>query len=583
MYIPNIISEDEFVNSMTALANLSESDITFEKQESGMIAQCGDTIILTFLIPIQELRIINKNRPTQSSVIAVLYYNGEWLNHEKISSAQIMDNKVLQRRWGIKPFHYFCTNEWQLFEEVFKTLSSKMPVKNVYNYCDWTPSLNEYIYGNLCISANGITEVCSNIVKSKLSLAECSSKEVCEFISMIAPLLTRDTFTGITIIIFYLLSLLKSRFYTKISILPSFALSIIGATGTFKTTVSKAACNPIGIPCSSFEDTPAAIKRMLQGNTNGVTILDDFNCQTDVKLRKFEDVIRLCGDITSNANRVEGSKVTSDVTTGMVVFTGEVEPNVQPSSAPRMLMLNFDSDTVDSGILSEFTANLPIYRSFIILFIQEVMHTDNFDYDVESEVIAIRDEFRRTTSGLHGRYYEMYAWMAVMWRLFQKLLQKYGTNVEFDYETAIKNHIIAQHKHFDIDPVNMFLFALNELIEANALTVVHYFEFKAGKSFDVIDETGTLFIKSGSVYDKVCSYYHKADRPFNISERALRKQLSQRGILKHPNSSKGTLTQERKTNDNKSVRGIELYAVFFTSARTPHINYCKAEPYLARS
>ena len=114
--------------------------------------------------------------------------------------------------------------------------------------------------------------------------------------------------------------------------------------------------------------------------------IDDFNCVTVDKNKKFENIIRLCGDITSNARRVEGAKITSDVTTGMAVFTGEKEPLLQALSAPRILMIKFDKNTVNVDMLSSLQVKPDVYISFIVLFIQYVMRVDGFDRQIASEV-----------------------------------------------------------------------------------------------------------------------------------------------------------------------------------------------------
>lgn len=534
-------------------------------EDAGVVIKDGlhDTVIKSFIIPTRESRTVGRDNVSVSTITVYLYSNGTCSEPVKFGSEQLLSIAKLVGCWGLNPFAEFGESEWDLFFAVAKTLIKHVELVLTCDYSDWSEDKGSHLFGTLRVESDTVKSMNSSFVTSPTKIDEIRSKEeVCNYMWNLASKLCKPPVISINILLYYLLSLLKSRLYRTVRLCPSFALGVIGSTGTRKTSVITPLANPINNVGCSFEDSNAAIRRTFQRNSNGCTVVDDFNCQTKEKNGKFEEIIRLSGDITSNGKRVDGRKVVTAVTTGMAVFTGEDFPKLQASSIPRILFLEFDKDTVDLLQLTDLQANLPLYRTFIILFLQYIMRQgEGFDVNFEESMMKRREQLRSELAEykMHGRYHEMGAWMIEMWELLVRMLESYGVAVQFDFAAALKQHIIAQHFRFNHDPVYMFMHGFSELVDSNRLAIVDFPAFKNGTVYDVVNEDGVYFIASGLVYRKLVNYYKDQGLDYPCSERELRKLLHQEGILKLPGGARGKLTVERKTGDNKSRSGYFVY------------------------
>ena len=78
--------------------------------------------------------------------------------------------------------------------------------------------------------------------------------------------------------------------------------------------------------------------------------------------------------------------------------------------------------------------------------------------------------------------------------------------------------------------------------------------------FDALDLGTKLYIKSGNIYAKVCKYWNERGISFPCSERALRKELFNKGWLIKQNDK---MTREIKVLNNISISGYYIYKNLF--------------------
>ena len=526
----------------------------FTDNEVVVVENSNGTKISTILIPICEERLITKD--SSSSVVKVLLYNaGVWDEAKSIDSVKILTSNTLINVYGLVPFSHCSKEQWEIILNVLAILIGSVPQIKKYSYNGWGNDNKSFIGGTIKITQNGVEAIDSTIAQKKSSVSSLQKNLACQFFQDNVINICSEMFFGTTLITYYLLSLLKERFYKSHHFCPSFSLGVIGPTGSGKTSCVQAIANTFGIDSVCFEDSSAAIRRTFQTNSCGCTIVDDFKCNTNSNNQKLEEIIRLSGDITSGGKRVEGTKVNNVTITGMSLFTGEEYPKLQPSSYPRILFLEIVAGTIDFNKLTKLTDEFGIYVGLVVDFIQHIMNMESFENDFVEKVELKRKQGRELCQGLnmHARYYDMYAWLSATWEYLNAFLSENA--FEYDYPKELITHIKNQHHKFDTEPVTLFARAFFELKDMNMLDIVDHQGMKEGCPFDVIELSNEYVVRSGEVYKKILAYLKEQGITFPISEKKLRAELYSKGILEKEGKF---LVSEYKDKYNKSKTGYKL-------------------------
>lgn len=458
--------------------------------------------------------------------------------------------------FGNKPFADFTKEAWSLFRHIIYLQLSSIEQRKIYCFYGWIKDNDGYIIGNKLIERCSVSDIESSLVKNPVSISNISEKEVCERMNNIAENISSDPFVGNILFLYNLLGHLKQRLCKTKNTAPEFLMMLIGQTGSFKTSVANAIFNPIGLPCCSFEDSEAAIRRSLQATSSGTLIVDDFKCQNKENNKKLEVLTRISGDITTAAKRVTAGEVDKPQPTGMVVVTGEERPHLQSSSYARIMFIDLNIHYINKEYLSQLQNNKDITNAFVANFIRHIIQDQNFDNEIVDLFTQIRDAFINETpfAGMHGRYYEMYAWFDVLWLYYTNYLTKNGVRPRIDFEITLKNRIYQQYCFFDNNPVKLFCKGFLELKAKNELIIIEGVRELSDPDFDVIDYTDTFFVKSGNAYKKVRAYWKINGMDFPYSERALRNSLHDEGLLQ-PHAGKNTF--EKKIS-GKSISGYTI-------------------------
>lgn len=512
--------------------------------------------ISTFLIPVEERIYVTKNDQYSEQTLH-LYYNGNLSAAFKRDSVSVHSSRYYIRRFGGKVFCEFTYEIWKLFFDLYYIALKEVPVKKVYIGNGWIENNTKFIHGDFIVSKNKIMH---RTFEKDCKVEIIARQGEHKFVLKILENLSNNKFAIISIVLFYLLSLLKSRFYEYCRFSPMFSLTIIGETGSRKTSSARPLANPTkSKDCEcSFTDSMSLITRKFKKNSNGCTLVDDFKINSTANNDRMERIIRLCGDDTSNAGIVVGGRPDETVTTGLALFTGEEYPKLQSSSFPRMLMLSFDKDTINNTVLTELVDNIDKYNSFIHCFIQYIMNVNDFDKEFITKVENERKRYAEITyeHHLHGRYPEMLAWMSVMWDYMNEFFSISGIELDFDYKKELLSHIIRQHNKFERDPVTLFVRAFFDLKDSNILRVIDYSQ-KGNSDFDVLERSDEYFIKKDVVFKKVIKLLREEGIELNITEKALLKALKEQDLIGTHRSNLNT--HEIKINSSingKYINGI---------------------------
>lgn len=543
-------------SNQSAIQVHDPSDLSEDKIKDNPINPEGLSAIP---IIISEERHLFRGKST-CYVQMTIQYDGETLEPITIDSGQLTNPTQLINSFGMKPFADFGKNEWDAFLDCMCMQLSKIIQKKIYQYIGWEKGNKCFVFGELVIFPDHCEKV-KNTVAPKHIVLSCELEEtICAQVhNNIKSLTVKGKYLGYIIMSYMLLSIIKQRINEGKNIAPEFMLMLIGKTGSFKTSLATAFFNPMGLAGGSFADSEAAIRRTFRTTESGIFIIDDFKCMCKENNAKLETVTRMSGDIENSARRVSNGKVDNDCVTSMAVVTGEVEPHLQNSSYARILFVDVNINPINQEALDFFQRNQEVLNKFLVGFIQMIMKEENFDGNFTALFESLRNDLRCDAlySGMHARYYDMCAWIISAWRYYLKYLEQNGLHIDDDFEKYIKSYIFKQNSYFDDNPVNMFKIGYFELKNRNMINVITY-NCLANADFDAMFEPDgdILFVKSNTLYKKICEYWHDNGRDFPCSEKKLRQLLKDEKILYSKN---GKLTCERKTKENKSVSGYYLF------------------------
>jgi len=551
-----------FGKNLNSLLSIKAPELRYDEDEVlyGYIIDDNENKINTFPILEYEERHLSLNDAESYIYLSICSY-GQRTEVVRIKSNTLFNSSTFVSKFGNKPFASFDNNSWAIFFTVIDVMLTEIEQRVVYKYSGWNKELDEYLFGSLLIDANNTLPIQTALVKPDTLLSDKKNAEVCQNINNIAKHISSNQLIGYIFIIYLLSSHSKQRFIQISHSSPEFILSIVAGTGSYKTATSLAFFNSHDSSVSSFEDSLASILRMFQANKSGVTIVDDYKISSSSNDEKYEKIVRLSGDAQTTGKYVIGNKVVDELITGMSVITGEKRPQLQQSSYSRILFVDLERFPITLDFLTELQYSKADINSFIVLFIQYIIQNDEFDKDCVDLFKKYRDELLHDTEykGMHGRYYDMYGWLAAMWDMYVELLLKYSICAEFDFKTEIKLYIYSQHCMYYNNPVKLFKTGYTELLNSNELVVVDN-NAVDGLNFDVIQYDDKLFFKSNAVYKKVYKLWTDKGIDFSCSERKLRQLLHEAGILEVHN---GKYTVEKKTKDNRSYSGYYLLKNIF--------------------
>ena len=554
--------QSDFCKNLNLLFSKHATGLRYVKDESNksFIFDDNENKINTFPILKYEERYLSLNDAESYTYLSICSY-GQCTGIVRIKSSAVFNSSTFISKFGNKPFASFNDNSWVIFFTVIKVMLTEIEQRVVYEYSGWNKDLDKYLFGNLLIDANNILPIQTTLVKTDSLLSDKNGTEVCQNVDNIAKHISGSQLIGYIFLIYLLSSHSKQRFIQKYRLSLEFVLSIVAATSSYKTETSLAFFNTYDGSVSSFEDSFASIRRMFQANKSGITIVDDYKISSSLNDRKYEKIVRLSGDAQTTGKYVSGNKVVDELITGMSVITGEKRPSLQQSSYSRILFVDLERFSIDLNFLTDLQNSKADINSFIVLFVQYIIQNDEFDKTCIDLFQKHRDELLQDAEykGMHGRYYNMYGWLAAMWDMYVKFLQKYGICTEFDFKTEIKSYIYSQHCMYDNNPVKLFKIGYTELLNSNELIVIDNSAVD-GLTFDVIQYDDKLFLKSNSVYKKVCQFWTDKGIDFSCGERKLRQYLHEAGILEVRN---GKYTVEKKTKDNRSYSGYYLLKNIF--------------------
>ena len=424
----------------------------------------------------------------------------------------------------------------------------------------------EFVYGPIKLTPRG-RETVENI-RPGLDVGTITDAEACNFITESFMLTFNNAFYAGAMLCFSALSMLKPLL-AKHGLFPRFTLYICGQTGTGKSSTGFPMLNPFGLPSVSVNDSLAAAMEIVNGNRASVTVFDDLKSARNLKaLQIVETITRIASDENTSYRRYRGRKVESVSMYNLAAFTAEIEPPLQTSSFPRLLILPFDKATVHVEKLKIMEQNSKDFQrksiAFLLRFLEYFLTTpyaiERFVGDFEAE----QEHQRQQLDGLHGRYYETLAWMIVVWRKIGEFcMQRGGISLDSqDFPSWMQKLVVNQHKRYSPkSPALMYCTALFALVDCGKIKIVDEADRNKADFVEIIDCDGVWQIRSVVVFGKIKQFYNDQEIDFNYTEATIRKDLLAAGLIER---SKALQTN---TTDNRRIRGRNFSYISFFPGR----------------
>lgn len=506
-------------------------------------------VVNAALLPCNPIEEICQDYTPKPKIYAFSYRNGKYLTPIEVEG-ELKNTKFIYKNWGMNRFPLLNKKEKKIISVVFSAIALTLQAECVYSFSSGWLNASELLIKNLLISSSEVKKINNSTVKKELCLADMTQKQVYEFIAHRYFPVMKNKVYSITMFIFLILGILYPRFLEESDYVPSFGLYIYGRTGTRKTTSVMAMLNPFREQGASFEDTLASIIALFKGLPLGCFILEDLKEITPEAIAVINRVIRLIGDITTKSNKMSGSKIVSNPISSLCAITGEERLHLQESSMARLLLLEYDSDTIDLFKLEALEKSQSELCTAVIFIIQKFISNTDIIGDIRSKVIDYRSELTAKLQPIevHGRYITMISWLTVIYEMLHTWMKDSGIEIDFNYAEEIEKFVLEQHYTYKKDPIMIFSKSLFDLLSCNGLSIITEAEFAAGKHADIIDYDSEWFIASGIVYNKIKQYVEREENTLPFSEKALRASLSKKEILKERN---GKLTYELRKGGNR--------------------------------
>lgn len=503
---------------------------------------------------------------SQYKIEVAILKDGQLSLPQKVTVGEIYNYKKWPTFWGFRRVGLVSSYKAQILNDVLDKILRHypLPTKSLYCYTGWNRQNTAFLLGNLKIEKEAVTQVEHSKMKNVFFDESLSEKTALEFISAHYFKVLKQGFYTQILLSYTILALLFSRIRASCCTCVNFAIYIEAPYSSGKTSTIAALTNPWGAETLSFEDTSALLTDSLKECRDIPVLVDDMSKSTrDGMVSKAERIARLVGDPGTAARKMKGNKPSSENISCLAIISGEQVPPLQASSYVRLMFLTLYRDSVNWQELTIMQENKVLLTTFWVRFLQFLMRQEHLTEKLDKSFVQFRSEVldRFRQQSMSNRYAEMYGWMMSAWAL----LTEYSASLDIEipsqnFGEELKTMLIAQNIKYGIkSPAEMFLNAFFALMETEQLTVVSYDEAKDGKPFDAISWKCEWYVRSKLVYNKIIDYYAKLNVDFPYSERAIRKDLFEKELLKDPRNAKHTLTAEFKTRTDKSIFCFVLY------------------------
>lgn len=370
--------------------------------------------------------------------------------------------------------------------------------------------------------------------------------------------------------------------FEEIGINIDYVLFLVGKPQTRKSSTCAVMLSHFGpgfnkdnLP-ASFKDSITRLERKSHILGDTVIVINDFNKETvgNNKLKLLEQVFEIFGDKQScgRANP-NGTARKNYRARCLAIINGEIIPsNLSESRLARSVILHLEQDTINLEVLTVLQENQ--YKLSVAMkeYIHWVILNEN---KIKEKALEMFKKFRNSQkNNLFGRTNDAINVMLIGFRIFLEFLKdneiiNEEQLTEWNEHAKVKLSQLLEHEKDiveNVDPVNMFYAAVDELFQTDKIYVLDYADGQAiigyskGERVGYIDKKeGYYYFYETTIYNKINSFYGGKNGDFPLSKLDLWRQLDNKGLLFRNDPSRYQIQRRNPiTHDKESVIAVKI-------------------------
>lgn len=349
---------------------------------------------------------------------------------------------------------------------------------------------------------------------------------------------------------------------------PKFLLTLIGRTGSMKSTVAALMLSFFGdfsatdLPMS-FRDTANSIIHNAFALKDVLTCVDDYHPTAKTDANKMQATMQILA--RGYGDRAARNRLNSDITLrepkppqGNVIVTAEFAPDIGESGTARLFCIEMKPGTIDLSLLTEaqenarngcFTRCMGRYLGYLqeafLSSGKEEMLRDLFAEHFPKFREGWRDDLKEKNSPFHNLLPDTLAWLELGFTNFTRFLFKMSVIDEdtkkglwIRMNTVLMNLAAKQSESVEADhPTHIFLRKLYSLIECGKVYLVPMNGTAATtpKNYIGYEDDNYYYLMLDVSHKAVKELCGEQDEGFAISAKSLAKALADEGLIEVKN------------------------------------------------
>lgn len=462
--------------------------------------------------------------------------------------------------WNLRAIIRSENNTERKLREAIMLQSEDAPVRNVFTHIGWRQVDDKQVYlssnGGLGID-NAEVELDQQLGRYYIPQPSGEAKEAMKHSLDMIDVSRRREVT---------LPLWASMFLSPLAdiIHPSFTLWYVGASGSFKSTLTSLALCHFGdfdsrhIP-ASWVDTDNALEKLMFLCKDAPLLIDDWAPGQDAgKARQLETraerIVRAQGNRQGKGRlRSDTSARPSYIPRGMLITSGEQLPSGHSHTA-RLYTVELEREDIDINNLTTAQQNTPYYRQAMAHYLTWLSGKwDSIKKSIPDDFLALRGQVMN--KGLHARLPEVIALLCLGLKYGLDFAVECGAlTLEESNEvweegmSAFISQATDQGSRVEEErPAKRFIEILNSLKESGSAILGDRNDDcirQVGPAQTLVgwndQQNGHVLILGQTAYKAVKDHCRRTDEPYTIKYNAVIKDLRRMGYIDCPSQKIAT-------------------------------------------
>lgn len=484
--------------------------------------------------------------------------DGKELHQVEIPADKFSNMNWIIPNYGMKLRTATGQNTLAYLRDSIQSISNSIPQKSIFAHTGWRCINGKwgFLHNGGCIGIDGITVELQGRLSNYLFPIDGDTKQAGKMALKFLDVAPRQ----ITIPIFSITVLsVLNEFLRQEGIEPSFAMFLLGYSGTMKSTLAALALCFFGrfdnktLP-SSFKDTANSLEKQGFILKDVLTVVDDFHpTGSRAEIMKMEAtaqaITRGYGDRTGRGRMDSNTTLKKGYAPrGNLIITGEDLPNIGQSGLARHLTIEVRRGDIDKAKLTELQNNSQELSLFMKGFIEWLIpQIDNLKPYLKKQFTQLRSNASR--EGQHNRLAEVVAHLQIAFNISMNYFTEIGCLSEAEAEqlnnecwNCLVDLTENQSKRIEEDrPVVKFVTALKELLSTNQCYVFPLDETNhaGGNGFIGYSDSDYYYLYPETTFKEIIKFYQSQGQNFPVSKNTLSKHMESEKLIECKISADG--------------------------------------------